>query len=87
MTDPEVMARIRSAMEELAALDYPRVRIGEVGMTPDEYLSLEQMYEQERREAWEGMTQEERRELWEMEMPVELRERLPEDVREEPPKK
>jgi hypothetical protein len=87
MTDPEMMDRIRSAMEELAALDYPRVWIGEVGMTPDEYLRLEQMNEQERREAWEGMTQQERRELFEKEMPTDLRERLSEEQREEPPKK
>ncbi len=64
MTDPEMIARIRSAMEEFAALDYPRVWIGEPGMTPDEYFRLEQTNEQERREAWEGMTQQERRELW-----------------------
>ena len=86
MTDPEMMARIRSAMEELTALDYPRVWIGEPGMTLDEYFSLELMNEQDRREAWEGMTQQEQCELLE-EMPTDLRERLSEEVREEPPKK
>jgi len=42
MSDPEMMARIKSAMEELAARDYPRVWIGEPGMTPEQYLALEE---------------------------------------------
>jgi|SRR5215217_2140649 len=86
MTEPGTLGEIRKAVEELAALDYPRVWIGEEGMTPDEYLSMEEWNKEDRREAWEGATAQDRREVFD-EMPEDLRERVPEELFEEPPAK
>jgi hypothetical protein len=41
MIVPEIIARIRSAVEEFAALDYPPVWLGEAGMTVEELLTLQ----------------------------------------------
>lgn len=39
--DPETMRRIQDAVGELAAKEYPHVWIGEEGMTPEDYLTME----------------------------------------------
>ena len=38
---PEVMTEIKRLVSELASLDYPRVWVGEAGMTPEEVLWLQ----------------------------------------------
>ncbi len=62
--DQETLARIEEAVSELAQMDYPKVWIGELGMTVDEALSDELGNLQARKEAWEEATPEERSEIW-----------------------
>jgi hypothetical protein len=85
MSKPDIV-RVRRLVEELAALDFPRVWIGEVGITPEEYLVWDETNRNERRVIWEGMSPEKRKETLE-EMPSELRERTPEEVLERPSEK
>jgi hypothetical protein len=40
--DADTMSRIETAVEVLASSEYPLVWIGEAGMTPEEYLALEE---------------------------------------------
>jgi hypothetical protein len=78
----EIIARIKSAVARLAEREYPRVWIGEPGMTPEELLALQNTNEELRRELWEQMSQQERNEVWE-ETPGDL----PDEIRGQPPEK
>lgn len=40
--DQDTVSRIKTAVEELADREYPRVWIGEEGITPEEYLAMEE---------------------------------------------
>ncbi len=62
--DPKIMEFIERAVRELAAMDYPRVWIGEEGVTADELLTIQEANEDARREAWERMNPDERRDVW-----------------------
>ncbi|MDP9454417.1 MAG: hypothetical protein M3Q60_01220 [Actinomycetota bacterium] len=73
--DPKTMEIIENAVLELAALDYPRVWIGEEGITADELLEWQQDNADNRREVWERMSPDERREVWD-EIPEGEREGL-----------
>ena len=78
--EPKIMEHIEEAVQELAAMDYPRVWIGEGGITADELLAIELVNDDERREAWERMNPDERREAWD-EIPEGEREGLHEPPR------
>ena len=43
---PEVMTEVKRLVSELASLDYPRVWVGEAGMTPEEVLRLQERNDQ-----------------------------------------
>ncbi len=60
--------------------------IGEEGMTPEEYLRMEEWNEEDRRQAWEEATAQDRRETFD-EMPEDLRKLVTEEMFEEPPAK
>jgi hypothetical protein len=91
--EPKIMESIERAVRELAQMDYPKVWIGEEGITADELLAKQLANEDERREAWEGMNPDERRKVWDEEIPEREKEGLhepprrwsdlPEGVREE----
>jgi hypothetical protein len=53
--DPETMRRIEEAVRELAQMEYPKVWVGEAGMTPDEALADELFNLAERKRAWEEL--------------------------------
>lgn len=82
--DKETRERIEIAVQALAERDYPRVWIGEPGMTPDELMAQQLFDDEYRRKAWENMGSRARHEFWHA-MPEELRETLPEQEREVPP--
>lgn len=84
--DPETVSRIRSMVAQLAEREYPRVWIGEPGMTPEELLELQNANEELRRESWEEMTPQERKATLEA-MPEELREHLSDVMLAQPPEK
>ena len=84
--DPELVSRIRDMAAQLAEREYPRVWIGEPGITPVELLADQNYVEEERRDAWEKMTQQRRKEILE-ETPEELREHISDEMLMQPPQK
>jgi len=54
------MGPTEKAVKELASIDYPRVWIGEEGMTPEELLHLQNSNYEERQESWEVLSREKR---------------------------
>jgi hypothetical protein len=78
--DPKAIIRIRNAVAQLAEREYPRVWIGEPGMTPEELLAIQYTNEELRRELWEQMSQQERKEAWE-----EALGQIPDETRGQPP--
>jgi hypothetical protein len=60
----EKYARVREAVRELAEMEYPKVWVGEVGMTPDEAAAEERWIFAEQKEWWEEATSAERDEAW-----------------------
>jgi hypothetical protein len=84
--DPEIISRIRGMAAQLAEREYPRVWIGEPGITPEQQLAIQNFDDEERRDAWEKMTQQERKEILE-ETPEELREHVSDEMITRPPEK
>jgi hypothetical protein len=84
--DPEIVSRIRDMAAQLAEREYPRVWIGEPGITPAQHLADQNFDEEERRDAWEKMTLQERKEILE-ETPEELREHVSDEMLMQPPQK
>ena len=79
--EPKIMESIERAVRELAQMDYPKVWIGEEGITADELLAKQQANEDVRREAWERMNPDERREVWDEKIPEREKEGLHEPPR------
>jgi hypothetical protein len=84
--DPEIASRIRDLAAQLAEREYPRVWIGEPGITPAQHLADLNFVEEERRDAWETMTRQERKEMVE-ETPEDLREHISDEVLMQPPQR
>ena len=82
--DPELVSRIRDMAAQLAEREYPRVWIGEPGITPVQHLADQNFVEEEWRDAWEKMTRQARKEILE-ETPEELREHISDEMLMEPP--
>jgi hypothetical protein len=89
--DPQVMAQIKRHVRELAARDYPKAWVGQVGMTADQLLREQEINLEMRKLGWEQLSPEERAKLWAeipedyregMEVPPAAWEKLPEPVRE-----
>src|SRR5215211_6578530 len=81
--DAETDLRLRDVVAQLAERGYPRVWIGEPGMTPEGLLGLQDANQGLRRESWEEKTQEERKAMLE-EAPEELRKYLSDKMLERP---
>ena len=84
--DPEIVSRIRDMAAQLAERAYPRVWIGEPGITPQQHLANQNFDEEQRRDGWEKSTRQERKEILEQ-TPEELREHLSDEMLMQPPQK
>jgi hypothetical protein len=84
--DPDIVCRIRDMAAQLAKREYPRVWIGEPGITPEQLLADQNFDEEARRDAWEKMTRQERKEILE-ETPEDLREHISDEILMQPPQK
>ena len=71
---------------QLAKREYPRVWIGEPGITPVQHLANQNFDEEARRDDWEKLTRQERKKILE-ETPEDLREHISDEMLMQPPQK